>query len=300
MSRWALTGILLLLGAGWGLTQPLTKIAVSEGYEPLGLIFWQMVIGAVAMGAFRVARGKPVGLPLRKWWFFLMIAGLGTILPNSFSYRAAVHLPAGVMSVVISLVPIFAFPIAMALGMDRFNWVRMGGLAAGLVGVVLLVGPDSLPDSAMAIWVLVALVAPLCYGFEGNIVARWGPQGLGPGHVLFGASVLGAVVALPLAMMSGQFIDPRTPWNAPEFALVASSVIHVSVYTGYVWLVGQAGAVFAAQVAYLVTGSGVLWSMILLGERYSGWVWAALVLMLAGMFLVRPRDASQDKETLAQ
>ena len=38
------TGALILFGAGWGLSQPLAKIAVSTGYEPLGLIFWQLVI----------------------------------------------------------------------------------------------------------------------------------------------------------------------------------------------------------------------------------------------------------------
>ena len=32
----------------------------------------------------------------------------------------------------------------------------------------------------------------------------------------------------------------------------------------------------------------VLWSMALLGERYSFWVWVALVLMLIGLTLVRP------------
>lgn len=35
-----LTAILLLLGAGWGLTQPLAKIAVSTGHGHFGLIFW--------------------------------------------------------------------------------------------------------------------------------------------------------------------------------------------------------------------------------------------------------------------
>ncbi|MCP4818147.1 MAG: EamA/RhaT family transporter, partial [Shimia sp.] len=44
MAQWRWFGILLAIGAGWGLTQPLTKIAVSEGYEPLGLIFWQLAI----------------------------------------------------------------------------------------------------------------------------------------------------------------------------------------------------------------------------------------------------------------
>lgn len=287
--------ILVLLGAGWGLTQPLTKVAVSEGYEPLGLISWQLIIGACFMGALRLLQHKPMILPLRLLWFFLMIAVLGTILPNSFSYRATIHLPAGVMSVVISMVAIFAFPVAMILGMDRFGWKRLAGLLAGLAGVVLLVGPESLPDPAMVAWIPVALIAPLCYAFEGNIVAKWGMHGLGPGHVLFGASVVGAIIALPLALASGQYIDPRTTWNEPEYALVASSVIHVIVYTGYVWLVSQAGSVFAAQVSYLVTGFGVLWSMLLLSERYSGWVWAAMALILAGMFLVQPRQ----KETLA-
>ncbi|PSL21840.1 drug/metabolite transporter (DMT)-like permease [Shimia abyssi] len=286
-------GVLLFMGAGWGLTQPLTKIAVSTGYEPLGLIFWQLVIGAVAMGILRLVQGKPLAMPRRLWWFFLMIALLGTVLPNSFSFRAAAHLPAGIMSMVISLVPMFAFPIALVLGIDRFNWLRLGGLVTGLIGVTILAEPSALPDAAMIIWLPVAVVAPLCYGLEGNVVSKWGTHGLGPGHVLFGASVMGAIVALPLAIGSGQFIDPRLTWGAPELALVASSLIHVTVYTSYVWLVSRAGSVFAAQVAYVVTGTGVLWSMLLLGERYSLWVWAAMGLILVGLFLVQPR--SQDR-----
>jgi len=49
--------------------------------------------------------------------------------------------------------------------------------------------------------------------------------------------------------------------------------------------------VFSSQVAYLVTGWGVLWSMLLLGEWYSIWVWMAFALMLVGITLVRPRDS---------
>lgn len=293
MSRVQHFGALLVLGAGWGLTQPLTKIAVSTGYQPLGLIFWQFVIGVLFLGAIRVVLRKPLALPLNLMWFFVLIAGLGTLIPNSFSYRAAVHLPGGVMAIVISMVPIFAFPIAMMLGTDRFNWLRLVGLAIGLLGVAFLVGPDSLPDAAMIVWVPVALIAPLCYGFEGNIVARWGTHGLGPGHVLFGASVVGVVVSLPLALATGQFIDPRTAWGTPEIAIVLSGMIHVLAYTGYVWIVSSAGAVFAAQVAYIVTGTGIFWSMILLGESYSLWVWFAMALVLAGMFLVQPRSAGR-------
>ncbi|KPA22043.1 putative DMT superfamily transporter inner membrane protein [Shimia sp. SK013] len=290
MTRLRWFGILLAIGAGWGLTQPLTKIAVSQGYQPLGLIFWQLAIGAVFMFVLRVVTGKPIALPPRLLWFFLLIAALGTVVPNSFSFRAAAQLPAGIMSLVISLVPMLAFPVALALGVDRFNWLRLGGLVLGLCGVYVLSEPEALPDPAMLAWLPIAVIAPLCYALEGNVVSKWGMHGLGAGHVLYGASIVGAIVALPLAVASGQFIDPRTEWAAPEYALVLSSIIHVSVYTAYVWLVTRAGSVFAAQVAYVVTGSGVIWSMLMLGERYSLWVWGAMGLILMGMFLVQPRD----------
>ena len=50
-SRWLLFVILAVMGAGWGVTQPLAKIAVSEGYRAFGLIAWQLAIGAMATGA---------------------------------------------------------------------------------------------------------------------------------------------------------------------------------------------------------------------------------------------------------
>ena len=57
----------------------------------------------------------------------------------------------------------------------------------------------------------------------------------------------------------------------------------------YIYLIGQAGPVFASQVAYAVTLAGVLWGMALFGERHSPWIWLSLALMLAGLALVTPR-----------
>ncbi|MGB4789875.1 MAG: DMT family transporter, partial [Lentibacter algarum] len=222
------------------------------------------------------------------------IAFLGTILPNAASYRAAAHLPAGVMSIVIAMVPMFAFPIALALGQDRFSIARVVGLGLGLGGVALLVGPEaSLPDRAMVAFIPLALIAPFFYGLEGNFVGKFGTAGLDPIEVLFGASVFGAVLSFPLALGFGHWLNPLGGFGAPESALVLSSIVHALVYSGYVWLVGRAGAVFAAQVSYLVTIFGVGWAMLILDEAYSGYIWGALGLMLLGMFLVQPRDREE-------
>lgn len=294
--RTGLFGALVVMGAGWGMTQPLSKIAVEGGYRQFGLVFWQVVISAVVLGVLCLIRGKPMRLGPPQLFACLVIALIGTVLPNAASYAALVHLPSGLVSILLSLVPILAFPVALALGNENFEMKRLAGLAFGLVGVLLIVLPEaSLPDRAMVAYIPLALIAPLFYAMEGNYVARFGTAGLGPLRLLFGASVMGALISGPLALWQGQFIDPRGPYGVADAALVGSALIHAAVYTGYVWLVGRAGPVFAVQVSYLVTAFGVVWAMWLLGERYSLWVWAAFGLLLVGLTLVQPR-ANVDPE----
>ena len=290
-SRQSLLLILLAMGAGWGLTQPLAKIAVSGGHGAMGLVFWQLVIGAVLLSLINALRRRRLVISGPALRLYAFVAVAGTVLPNYTSYTAAFHLPSGVMSIVISAVPMFAFPIALALGTDRFSVRRLLGLSLGLAGVALIALPEaSLPDAGMVAFLPLALVAPLCYAVEGNVVDRWGTLGLDGIEVLQGASIVGALIALPLALGLGHWVSPVPPWGSAEWALVASSVIHALTYATYVWMVGRAGAVFAAQVSTLVTGFGVVWAIVLLGEVYSLWVWAAMGLMVLGLLLVQPRE----------
>lgn len=281
---------LLVLGVGWGSTQSLGKIATSTGHGHFGLIFWQLVIGILVLGAVLVLRGKGVPVTRKGLGFAVIIALIGTVVPNSTFYIAVRHLPAGIMSILIAMVPIIAFPVALALGNDRFSARRMLGILCGLAGVALIAAPGvSLPDPAMAVWLPVAIVGPICYAIEGNIVARWGTAGLDPVQAMFLASAVGALIVLPLMLASGQWISPLAPWGRAEAALILSSSIHALLYAGYVALAARAGAVFASQTSYIVTASGVLWSMALLGERFASGVWLAVAVMFAGLFLVAPR-----------
>ena len=59
-------------------------------------------------------------------------------------------------------------------------------------------------------------------------------------------------------------------------------------------LIAFAGVVFSSQIAYVVTGSAIVASMVFLGEAYSGWVWAAMGLMAFGLLLVQPAGKLPD------
>ncbi|QYK43604.1 MAG: DMT family transporter [Paracoccaceae bacterium] len=282
-------GILLSTGLAWGSTQTLGKIAVSTGHGPFGLIFWQMVIGALVLAPFagRFVPGR------RQVLWAVLIAVIGTLVPNTTFYLSIERLPAGIMSILIATVPIIAFPMAVALGMDRPSLPRIVGLACGITGVALIALPGaSLPDAAMVAFIPLALIGPLFYAVEGNVVARMGTPGMTAVQAMCLVSAIGAVMILPVTLGTGQWINPLAAWGRAEGALALSSVAHAFAYAAYVWLAARAGAVFAAQVSYIVTGSGVIWAMVLLGERFSPLVWAALLVMLGGLALVMPRPRS--------
>ena len=283
--------VLVLLGCGWGLTIPLTVIAVKTGLGHLGIIFWQFFIVMVLFGLRQIFLKNQLSLARSSLQLFCVIAFIGTIFPNSASLIAASYLPGGVLSILIATVPMFAFPIALFLGIDKFEFSRVFGIIFGFLGVYLLIAPEAaLPDPSV-IWIIpIALIAPFFYGLEGNFVAKFGTGNNSAIEVLLGASIIGCFVTFPLAILSNQFVNPFVPWTASHYALVLSSIIHGIVYATYVWLVTRVGVVFSAQVSYFVTLAGVLWSMIILDEVHSKFIWMSLICMILGMTLVKPRS----------
>ena len=286
-------GALAAIGAAWGLTLPLIRIAVSTGHQPLGLILWQKLIMLAMLAALLAAMRKPLPRFRGNLGLFAVVAVFGAVLPGYFTFLTADDLPAGVRAIIVALVPMFVLPMALALGFERPDPRRAAGVLLGAGAVVLIVLPGAGVTAAIGLApVLLALISPLSYAVEANYLAWRGAHGLHPFQVLFGASVVGIALTWPLAEATGQMVRP-VAWGAAEWAMLAAGVLNALAYSGYVWLIGRAGSVFASQIAYLVTGFGVVWSKLLLGESYSALVWSAFAVMLAGIALVQPLGAEE-------
>jgi drug/metabolite transporter (DMT)-like permease len=283
---------LLLLGSVWGSTIIMMKHAVSTGHQPLGLIFWQLVLGAVLLSVIARWQGAPLPMTWPHIRFYAIVALCGTIIPNTFSYIVAVHLPAGILAIAIATVPMFSLLVALLIQSERFNGIRMLGIFLGAVAILLILGPEAdFGSQGVGFFMLLALVAPLFYGLEGNYLARKTPPKMDPITTSRGASVVGLVICTPITLATNSWVDLSETWTSVEWAILANSLLHVVTYTGYIWLVGRTGAVFASQVAYIVTLSGVFFGIVILGETHSQLVWLALGFMLIGLVLVQPRNS---------
>ena len=281
--------LLLATGTSWGLTNPLTKVAVSTGYGPLGLIFWQLSIILIVSGALiAVMRWR---IPMSRHHLLLLfgISLVGTLIPDFLLYTAAAHIPAGILAIVNAMIPMFSLPVALLLGFERFAPLRLLGALLGMASIVLMVAPQtSLPDTAESAFVLVAVFAVVFYAMQGNFMTWYGTRGMNAVQLLFGSSLIGLVLVTPAMIASGQFVSPFVPWTGVEWAILGTGSLHGLAYTGFFVLVGRSGPVFASQVAYIVTATGVFWSILLLSEQYSGWVWSAFGLTMIGIALVQP------------
>ena len=287
--NWKYMAALVAVALVWALTFPFTKIAVLGGYRTYGITFLSSSLTIVMLAVVIGLRRS--GLPLHRAaiWRYVMSGILGTVVFAGTTYKAAEHLPSGVITVCMATLPLVSFFVSLALRMERATAGRVAGLAMGLVGVLLIALPEtSLPNPAAAIFIPLAILSVLSFAIEGIILGKYGMGGLDPLQLLLGAAVVAVLLTAPIAWGTGTLHLPQG-FGVPEWAIVGSAVANTAAYAGYFWIVGRAGPVFAAQASYMVTAFGVIWSMLLLGEVYSPWIWAGMVVILAGMTQVLPK-----------
>ncbi len=288
--NWKYMAALVAVALVWALTFPFTKIAVLGGYRTYGITLLSSSLTIVMLAVVIGLRRS--GLPLHRAaiWRYVMSGILGTVVFAGTTYKAAEHLPSGVITVCMATLPLVSFFVSLALRMERATAGRVAGLALGLVGVLLIALPEtSLPNPAAAIFIPLAILSVLSFAIEGIILGKYGMGGLDPLQLLLGAAVVAVLLTAPIAWGTGTLHLPQGVFGAAECAIVGSAVANTVAYAGYFWIVGRAGPVFAAQASYMVTGFGVVWSILLLGEVYSPWIWAGMVVILAGMTQVLPK-----------
>jgi len=217
------------------------------------------------------------------------------VVPNIIFFSAATHLDAGVLSISVSVIPLFTYCIALCLGLDVFKLGRSIGLLLGFLALIILIVPESsLPDKKDIPWVLLSLICALCYALENIYIDKLKLKNFGPIRLVCCISIVSVILTLPLTLVTDQFFFPK----ASNFNLLLSTLglglIGATAYSVFIFLIGRAGSVFASQTGYLVTLCGVLWGIILLGESHSIFVWISLFLIMTGIFLVHPRETKKE------
>lgn len=278
--------IFLFCGAFWGLSFTLTRIVMQGGGHPLAASFWHAATASALVWTGLAITGRLPRLDARFIRFAATIGFLGGACPSVLLFWAAQNVGAGVLSVCMATVPLMQIGLSGALGIERFSLRRSVGLCMGLAAVWIIADPSG--GAAPPLWVAVAMFAGFAYACEDSFVAAKRPAGVNSVQILAGMMLFYALYVAPALL----FVDPAIfSLSAPgEVGRAFMFMVPGSLcaYGAFVWLIGRAGPVFASQVAYVVTISGVVCGVAILGESYQTGFWAALGLIVVGLALGLP------------
>ena len=283
--------ILIILGLGWGLSFTLGKIAITAGGTPIRLTFWQSLFSGLILLIYVFFSHGKIIIPSSMFLPIIIITFLSVVIPNIIFYACVAYLDAGVLSISVSVIPLFTYLIALGLRMDKFKLRRVLGLITGFCALLILILPEnSLPDKRDIPWVLLALNCALCYALENIYIDRLALQNFGPIRLVCAVSFVSAIITFLLSLVMNQFFILQ-PTNLYLFiSTLGLGFISATAYSIFIYLIGRAGSVFSSQVGYLVTFFGVVWGIIILGESHSVFVWISLAMIMMGIFLVQPKQ----------
>ena len=278
---------LLLLAAIWGGSFLFLRIAAPK-FGPLALVDVRLALGALVLSPF-LWRARHQ-LATTSWFRIAAIGFVNTLLPFLLFAWSAERAPAGVSAIVNSMAVPFAALAAFAMFGERIGGRRLAGLAAGLVGVVVLASGD-IGGAGLGPAVTAGTVGAFLYGVSANLVKRYF-AGLPPAAVAAATLAWGAILLSPFAVWQWPSAHVSTEaW----FSLIALGVICTGIaYAFYYRLIQRVGAPRATTVTYLVPIFGVLWAWLAIGESLTISMAGGGVLILGGMLFAqgKPRAAA--------
>jgi drug/metabolite transporter (DMT)-like permease len=283
--------LIFFVGATWGITFSLARMAIEFGATPTGLTFCQAFGGGLLLLVFCLYRGKFPVFNRQYLKHYLAIALVGTAIPSTMYFYAAAHVPAGILAITIALVPMLTYLVTWMLQIDAFQVRRVAGICLGFCAILLLSIPDSsLPEPGMVKWVMLSLVAAAFYAIEGIYLEVKIPASTDLIALLCASLFTSAILILPIIYIQDAFFTISFPFRQFEWVLISLALVSSSAYVVFLYTVKIAGAVFATMAGYIITISGVFWGILFFQEAHSNWVWASLILMISGMALVAPRE----------
>ena len=281
--------ILVLCCAGWGFNQVAIKISLA-GIPPILSAGLRSLVAAALLWAWCRIRGEPLlrrdgtggyGLLLG-----LMFAGEFVLIYGGLAFTTASR----------SVIFLYSAPFFVALGAhffipaERLTVGRIAGLALAFLGLCLAFADGlNLPSRRELLGDTLELLGGFAWGASTVVIKLRSSGRLTPQRTLFYQLSVSSVVLIALAPLFGERGTTHlTPLVLGAFAYQAVVVAFVS-YLAWFWLLERYPASGLAAFSFWTPLFGVLGGWLLLGDRLSGNLGAAVALVAGGIYLVNRR-----------
>ena len=270
----------ILVGILWGIPYLLMKVAV-EDFPPAAVVAGRTLIGAAILIPIAIYRKKFKGAVLG-FKFVAFYALLEMIGPWILISTAQQKINSGLAGLLVSTVPIFA-TIIISLRGDHSVWEfkRIIGIIVGFLGLILVIGIESLTGSADLLSIVMVLIASVSYAYAVIMILANLP-------LVDGIAINGFAMALT-TLFWGPIAIAQWPSSISlnsALSLIALGVFSTAIaFILYFKLMDEIGAARGSLVTYVNTAVAVVLGVIILKEPLTAGIVVGLPLVLIGSYL---------------
>lgn len=277
----------LLLSLIWGSSYLFIRIG-DEQVTPVALVALRLFIGAVVLGAIALARRVDLRLSRRNLFLLVVVATLNTAVPFLLIAWGETTVPSGLASVLNSTVPIFSVLIAgAALHDEPVTPARLGGVAVGFIGVVLLLSRDLGSGGVQWFGIMAQgaiVLASVCYAAMAVFTRRTLRAVPSMTIATFILAIAGAETVLLSLIFSPPplaELHPKTLLAVVWLGALGSAVAYILAY----FILASWGAARYTLVAYMLPMVGLSLGVVFLHETLDWRMLAGSALVILGVVL---------------
>jgi len=275
--------ILLFLAIVWGGAFFFTSVALRE-LGPFTLVFGRAAIAAVVLYGVVRASGRHMPVDRRAWGAFVVMGLLNNAIPFAATFWSQTRISGGLASILNGTAPIWTVLIAHWFTHDeKLTPNRLAGVALGLVGLVVVVGPEAFRGLGGHVWAqLAAVAAAVSYALAGVYGKRF--AGASPLVTTTGQVTCSALLMAPVAALVERPWTLPTPSPETWGALLALALVCTALaFLLYFRLLAAAGAGNTMLVGILIPITALVLGGVFLGETILPQAWAGMALIALGL-----------------
>jgi len=284
-------GLLVLLSLLWGGSFLCVGIAVQE-LPVLTIIALRVSLAALVLLGIALFSGHQLPRGRKTWQAFLALGLLNNVIPFGLIVFGQQTIGAGLAAILNATTPLWTVLIAaLFLADERFSKQKLFGVLLGLIGVIVIVGPDSLAGISRNLGAQLAVLgATLSYAFASVFGRRFAAAKISPLHTALGQVTASSFILVPLALMIDTPWASALPSQATIFAILGLAVL--STAGGYLLffnILERAGATNVSLVTLLIPPSAIAMGMLFLEETLQGIHFIGLALIILGLLSLQGR-----------
>jgi drug/metabolite transporter (DMT)-like permease len=272
----------------WGIPYLFIKVAVDgeTGYAPAIVVFGRVLIGAAILIPLAI-KDRSIFAAFRGIKFVAFYAVLEMVIPWILIGTAEQKISSGLAGLLIASVPIWSNIITYFQGdKDALKANRIIGIGIGFIGVVLIVGIETLTGSSDPLSIFMVILAAIGYAYAIIMIRSKLPDvsGIAINGV---AMALTAVFYLPftIALWPEHTVSPEATYSVIALGIFSTGLAFAIFFR----LVADIGPTRASLVTYWNTAVAVILGVLILGEELTVGIRIGLPLVVLGSWLVNRR-----------